>query len=228
MNATLNLILAGALALSGGAPVAAMELMGTGNGPLFVKVTSLKEARFKATTRQQFDFSCGSAAIATLLTYHYNYPVTEQAVFNEMFARGDQIKIRKEGFSLLDMKIYLEAHQFKADGFELPLEKLLESGLPAIVLIADKGYHHFVVIKGMRDGRILIGDPSSGTRAVSHGQFAAIWVNKLLFVIHNLQKQAQFNQDVDWRAAPSAPLSAGVSVEATNGLVYSKLGPGDF
>ena len=91
--------------------------------PFSVKVTSLKEARFKATTRQQFDFSCGSAAIATLLTYHYNYPVTEQAVFNEMFARGDQVKIRKEGFSLLDMKTYLEAHQFKADGFELPLAK---------------------------------------------------------------------------------------------------------
>lgn len=228
MNTVSCLILTGALALGGGEQAQAMELMGTGNGPFVVKVTSLKEARFKATTRQQFDFSCGSAAIATLLTYHYNYPVTEQAVFNEMFARGDQIKIRKEGFSLLDMKIFLEAHQFNADGFELPLVKLLESGLPAIVLIAEKGYHHFVVIKGMRDGRILVGDPSSGTRAVSQAHFASIWVNQLLFVIHNQKKQAKFNQNVDWQAAPRAPLSAGLGVDGMSGLAFSKLGPGDF
>jgi uncharacterized protein len=228
MNAMLSLTLAGALALGGGIPAKAMELTGAGGGVFFVKVTSLKEARFRATTRQQFDFSCGSAAIATLLTHHYNYPVTEQAVFNEMFARGDQIKIRKEGFSLLDMKIYLEAHQFKADGFELPLSKLLESGLPAIVLISEKGYHHFVVIKGMRDGRVLMGDPSSGTRAVSQGHFASIWVNKLLFVIHNQKMKAQFNQDDDWQVAPRAPLSAGVGVEGMSSLALTKLGPGDF
>ena len=29
-------------------------------------VTSLKEARFKRTIKQQYDFSCGSAAVATL------------------------------------------------------------------------------------------------------------------------------------------------------------------
>jgi uncharacterized protein len=228
MNARWSLALASVIALIGSGPAQAMELTGTGSGAFFVKVTSLKEARFKATTRQQFDFSCGSAAIATLLTYHYNYPVTEQAVFNEMFAHGDQVKIRKEGFSLLDMKIYLEAHQFRADGFELPLVKLLESGLPAIVLIAEKGYHHFVVIKGMRDGRILIGDPSSGTRAVSHAHFLEIWVNQLLFVIHNQKKQAQFNQDAEWHVAPRAPLSAGLGVEGMSGLAFTKLGPSDF
>ncbi|WP_210543591.1 C39 family peptidase [Rhodoferax sp. PAMC 29310] len=228
MNTVLSFTLAASLALGSGVHAQAMELIGTGSGPFFVKVTSLKEACFKSTTRQQFDFSCGSAAIATLLTYHYNYPMTEQAVFNEMFARGDQVKIRKEGFSLLDMKIFLEAHQFKADGFELPLVKLLESGLPAIVLIAEKGYHHFVVIKGMRDGRILVGDPSSGTRAVSQAHFASIWVNQLLFVIHNQKKQAKFNQHVDWQAAPRAPLSAGLGVDGMSGLAFSKLGPGDF
>ena len=106
-----------------------MELSGIGGGRYAVKVTSLKEARFKATTRQQYDFSCGSAAVATLLTYHYHYSVTEKSVFEEMYARGDQAKIRREGFSLLDIKTYLNAHGFQANGFALPLSKLLESGL---------------------------------------------------------------------------------------------------
>ena len=204
-----------------------MDLSGIG-GRYAVKVTSLKEARFKATTRQQYDFSCGSAALATLLTYHYGYPVTEQSVFEEMFVRGDQAKIRREGFSLLDIKTYLNAHQFQADGFAFPLTKLLESGLPAIVLIAENGYHHFVVIKGMIDGRILIGDPSTGTRAVSRESFESTWVNKLLFVIHNKQEQAKFNDAADWQVAPRAPLTTGINHENLGGMTLGKFGPGDF
>lgn len=205
-----------------------LELSGISGGRYAVKVTSLKEARFKATTRQQYDFSCGSAAVATLLTHHYGYPVTEASVFEEMFVRGDQAKIRREGFSLLDMKTYLNAHQFQADGFELPLGKLLESGLPAIVLIAENGYHHFVVIKGMRDGRILMGDPSSGTRSVSRASFESTWVNKLLFVIHNKQAQAKFNDPVDWQVAPRAPLATGIQFDGMGSVNLTKFGPGDF
>lgn len=206
---------------------ATLDLSGIG-GQYALKVTSLKEARFKATTRQQYDFSCGSAAVATLLSYHYDYPVNEQSVFQEMFARGDQEKIRREGFSLLDMKTYLNAHEFQADGFELPLEKLLESGLPAIVLIAEKSYHHFVVIKGMRDGRILMGDPSNGTRAISRSAFDSIWVNKVLFVIHNKQTLAKFNEQTDWQVAPRAPLAVGVNLDSLGAMTLTKFGPGDF
>src|ERR1700744_3651505 len=79
-------------------------------GQATVRVTSLKEARYRGTVRQQYDFSCGSAAIATLLTYQYGYPMSEQIAFQQMFAEGDQQKIRREGFSLLDMKRFLEAH----------------------------------------------------------------------------------------------------------------------
>ena len=46
-----------------------------------LKVTSLKEARFRTTVPQRYDFSCGSAATATLLTWHFGHPVTEGEVF---------------------------------------------------------------------------------------------------------------------------------------------------
>ncbi len=225
---TLIALIAASIALATG-PVRAgtMELAGMG-GKYAIPVTSLKEARFKATMRQQYDFSCGSAAIATLLTHQYDYPVSEQAVFEEMFARGDRQKIQKEGFSLLDMKLFLEAHGFKADGYELPLQKLVETNLPAIVLISEKGYHHFVVIKGLRDGRILIGDPSNGTRAISRNTFESIWINKLLFVIHNKQERVKFNDAADWRVAPRAPLTAGFNRDGLANVTLPKFGPSDF
>lgn len=208
---------------------AAMDLPGYYGGKFTVPVVSLKEARFKKTLHQQYDFSCGSAAVATLLTYQYDYPVTEQQVFAEMFERGDREKIRKEGFSLLDIKEYLARHGFLADGFEQPLQKLVDTGLPAIVLIVERGYHHFVVVKGMRDGRILVGDPSSGTRAIPRDSFEKIWFNKLMFVIHTQQRgQPIFNAASDWRVAPRAPISTVLNNDGLGNVTLPKMGPGDF
>ena len=136
-------------------------------GSFSVPTTSLRELRFRSTVRQQFDFSCGSAAVATLLAHHYGQRTSEQAVFEGMYQHGDQAKIRREGFSLLDMKRYLATLGFEANGFEATLEMLGQAQIPAIALIQDQGYHHFVVIKGLRQGRVLIGDPSGGLRSTA-------------------------------------------------------------
>lgn len=197
-------------------------------GAFAVPVVSLKEARYRAMIRQQYDFSCGSAALSTLLTYQYGHPVTEQAVFEEMFRHGDRAKIQREGFSLLDMKRYLEAHGFEANGFEAPLDRLASAGIPAIVLINDKGYNHFVVIKGIGDGRVLIGDPSGGTRALTRAAFDALWTNGILFVIGNRQGEARFNLASDWSAAPRAPIGNVIGRDGLGALVLPKLGPSDF
>jgi len=199
-----------------------------GGASFVVPVTSLKEARYQTTVRQQYDFSCGSAALATLLSHHYDFPVTEQHIFREMFLRGDQARIRKEGFSLLDMKRYLAARGFAADGFEQPLDKLAQAGLPAIVLVADNGYRHFVVIKGVQGKRVLLGDPSGGTRALSRQGFEAIWQNRLLFVIHGRPGKPHFNAPADWRVAPQALLAEGIVRDSLRDVTVPKLGAGDF
>jgi predicted double-glycine peptidase len=196
-------------------------------GGVRVPLTSIHAARIKSTLLQQYDFSCGSAALATLLTFHFGYRVSEQGVFEEMFAQGDHELIRQQGFSLLDMKRYLAAHGFEADGFEQSLDKLNDARLPAIVLISDKGYNHFVVVKGLRNGRVLISDPASGTRAMPRKAFEALWTSRLLFVIHNRTANVRFDDNADWQAAPSAPLrSAGNEALIIRSL--PRFGPGEF
>jgi len=197
-------------------------------GPLQVAVSSLHAARFATTVHQRFDFSCGSAALATLLRYHYDLPADEQAVFEAMLRTGDAERIRREGFSLLDMKRFLASHGFQADGFMQPLDRLQQAGLPAIALINDNGYRHFVVIKGLRDHRVLLGDPSRGLRVMTRGAFEAAWVNQLLFVIHSHRAAARFNAEADWRGAPPAPLAVGLVNDGVATLVRPKNGPGDF
>ncbi|NDK37392.1 peptidase C39 [Pseudoxanthomonas gei] len=205
-----------------------MSLRVPPGGSYAVRVTSLKEARYQTTIAQQYDFSCGSAATATLLTYQYGHPVDERQVFVKMYQSGDQAKIRQQGFSLLDMRRYLESEGFQADGFELPLEKLSDEGLPAIVLLNDRGYRHFVVVKGLRNGRVLLGDPARGTRAMPRSRFEALWDNRLLFVVHNRRDSARFNQGADWRTAPPAPLELGVQRDGLRNIALPRRGVGDI
>lgn len=217
------------LALCGAvlAPRSANALDLAGVGRVNVPVTSLKDIKFQRTLRQQYDYSCGAAALATLLSHHYQTPTPEQDVFQQMYASGDQAKIHKEGFSLLDMQRFLATRGFRADGFKLPIEKLIAEKLPAIVLITDRGFNHFVVIKGAEDGRILIGDPSTGNRVVSMARFQEIWRNKILFVIHSHKDQVAFNTPEDWRGAPRAPLGTGMHQDQLSATL-PKFGPGDF
>lgn len=191
-------------------------------------IATLKEVKYRDTIHQKYDFSCGSAAVATLLTYQYDFPVNEQVVFEQMYAHGDRRKINKEGFSLLDIKMYLESIGFDADGFHASLDQLQQANLPAIVLIEDRGYHHFVVIKGVRYGRVLVGDPARGTRAIPLDHFGELWKNGLVFVIHNRREFARFNSDKDWRSAPLAPLGTGIDRRGLDTITMSKYGPGDI
>ncbi|MDH5832449.1 C39 family peptidase [Luteimonas kalidii] len=217
------LALAGAPALAG-----SIDLRVPYGGGYSVPVTSLKEARFRATVPQRYDFSCGSAAVATLLTYQYGTPVDEAEVFAHMYATGDQARIRAEGFSLLDMRRYLASRGFEADGFRVPLDRLPEQGLPAIVLVNDRGYRHFVVVRGLRHGRVLVADPARGARAIPRRDFARIWDNGVLFVVHNRRELASFNQARDWNSAPVAPLHLGIQRQGLQTIVIPRRGPGDI
>lgn len=211
------LLVAAVLAASPAAALAGSVALPDGVGNTYsVPVTSVKEARFQTTLKQQYDYSCGSAALAALLTFHYQYQVSEQTVFQKMYNRGDQDKIRQVGFSLLDMKRFLEAIGYQADGIRGSLETLVDLGVPAIVLINDKGYRHFVVLKGVTADRVLIGDPATGTRSLRRDEFEPMW-NGILFVIKDQTQVARrfFNQEEEWRLTSSAPVEAAIRQEGS-------------
>lgn len=224
----MGLLLAAGFAVSMSAPATTFDVRVPNSGGYQVRVTSLKEARFRTTVPQKYDFSCGSAATATLLTFQYGHPVAEAEVFQRMYELGDQKRIRAEGFSLLDMQRYLSSLGYQADGFELPLDKLLEEGLPAIVLLNDRGYRHFVVVKGLKGGRVLLGDPAKGTRAMSRERFDGLWENRVLFVVHNRRELALFNHPRDWRTAPPAPMETAIPRQGLQNVVLPRRGPGDI
>jgi predicted double-glycine peptidase len=224
----IGVLIALTLAPAPGAMAATMELTpGTGSRML-VNVWSLRELKIRSVILQQHDYSCGSAAVATLLTYHYGNPISEEVAFRAMFDDGDQEKIQREGFSLLDMKRFLDNQGYRADGFEVSLDDLENAGIPAIVLLVDNGYHHFVVIKGMRNNKVLLGDPAIGMRVVPREQFEASWPSRIVFVIHEAPARGEFNTARDWSVRPRSPLGQPLSADTLNTLLLFRPGGMDF
>lgn len=176
-------------------------------GDYSVPVRSVAEQRFAGVVRQKYDFSCGSAALATLLRFHYDFDVAEATAFRGMWTRGDQAQIRRLGFSLLDMKRWLASRGLAADGYKVPLAKIAETGIPGIALIAVKNYRHFVVVKGVHRDEVLLGDPSSGLSIMPRREFESAW-NGIYFVLTEDQALAKsrFNRERQWAAFARAPV----------------------
>ncbi len=182
-----------------------------GFGSLTVPARSHEEMRWDGVVAQQYDYSCGAAAVATLLTYHYGRPTAEAEVFESMIRAGEVEQIREQGFSMLDMKRYLDAQGLQSDGFRVELDDLARIGVPAITLINTGGYRHFVVLKGLDDNTVLIGDPAVGTVAVPKAHFESIWSGLVLGARADMEiAKANFNHDRDWRIRPSAPVGSGI------------------
>ncbi|MGP8025432.1 MAG: C39 family peptidase [Acidocella sp.] len=181
--------------------------VGDGGGYANVSVQSFEARKFSTTIKQQYDFSCGSAALATLLLFTYHQPATESSVFIEMFQNGDQKAIVQSGFSLLDMKEYLSRHGIPSGGFRAPLEKIAEIRIPAIVLMDEHGYKHFVVLRGIQNGNVLLSDPAIGLRTVSIAEFEKQWSGIFFIVLSDLPAaRANFNDHQDWSGEPGAPV----------------------
>ena len=208
-------------------PCAAQTLVDQpGSAPGFsLRVRSWVEIPFRTIVRQRFDFSCGSAAVATLLTYQYGIPTDESAPFKAMWDAGDQAKIRKLGFSLLDMKTYLLRRGLPAQGYRLDVADIRSIAQPMIALVTIKGYTHFVVIKGARDGKILFGDPARGLLSLPESDFKKIW-SGIALVMAEPPSTAKpgFNLARDWDPWTVAP-SRTVQSERTIDSITDNLPP---
>ena len=195
-----------ALAVS---PASAELKLVTGNEPYSLNVMTYRDIPFRTIYRQQYDYSCGSASLATLLHFHYGENVNESEIFKDMFLAGDQASIQKVGFSLLDMKNYLARKGYVADGYRMSFDELIQNANPAIAVITSGPYRHFVVVKGVEKGRILIGDPALGLKIYTRAEFEKMWFNDIVFMIHGGKaSKGLYNVTGEWQPFAPSPIPA--------------------
>jgi uncharacterized protein len=228
-------LLVGSIGLSGLIGCQSTEPLGIGDqefvfgtGQLHVRapVESLRAIRYHDIVPQQHDYSCGAAALATLLKYHYGKDVAEAQIIVELLQTGDQEQIRHEGFSLLDLKRYAENHGYETKGFRLGQEVLEQLAIPAITLITTRGYNHFVVIKGARDGMVYLADPALGQRQVPKEEFVSEWEGVVFFIA--ARRDSQEPSPLQTLAGlPPGPTSL-VQEIAPSMLTDIRIGPREF
>jgi len=159
-------------------------LLGGGAYSQDVSLEPFSELKYKHIVRQAYDYSCGSAALVTILNFHLGLKVTEQQAMEGMLDKGEKEKIiERRGFSLLDMKRYVASLGVSGAGYRAEVKDLLALTEPAIVPIDYAGAKHFVVLRGIRDGVVFIADPSAGNIAFSVEDFARLWDKNTLFIV---------------------------------------------
>lgn len=147
------------------------------------QVQSMRERKYAHLVEQQTDFSCGAAALATILRFAYDKEgATEKRILKGLFQVADEEKVRKKGFSLLDLKRFVEAIGMRARGYRVAADTLSEIRVPTIALIDLDGYRHFVVVRTVEDGRVFVGDPALGNRAMPLEAFIDAW-NGIVFAV---------------------------------------------
>ncbi len=150
--------------------------------PLKKPVRSMRDIRYSSIVNQQFDYSCGAAALATLLKYGYGIDIPETELIRRMMAFSTPEVVVKNGFSMLDMKKFVETIGLHARGFRVNIDALYHLQIPVLVLMNIEGYEHFVIVKHAENERIFIADPALGNRIVAQDDFAKTW-NGLVFAV---------------------------------------------
>ncbi|MNM70917.1 Lactococcin-G-processing and transport ATP-binding protein LagD [compost metagenome] len=153
-----------------------------GGAMAFKKVESIRERRFANLVEQKTDFSCGAASLATILRQGYQLDVDEEFVIKGMLMEADPDMVRTKGFSMLDMKRYVESIGMRARGYRVNAGSLRKVSIPVIVLMDVRGYKHFVVLQRVQNGYVYIGDPVLGHKRYSEEDFLKGW-NGIIFAI---------------------------------------------
>ena len=174
-------------------PVSSAAFANGSNGPGRVNpadesgpVRSLLEIRQDRVLIQKWDLSCGAAALGTLLDDEFGEPVTEKEVAHALMGRTEyvahpQLVQLHEGFSLLDLKRYVQTYRngglYKGEGLgQLEFNDLIEHA-PVIVPINALGYDHYVIFRGVMGDRVLLADPAWGNRTMTIDKFQGMWLD---------------------------------------------------
>lgn len=159
-------------------PIAALP----GGTVVYKPVQSMRERRFADLVQQKTDFSCGAAALATVLKQAYWLDVDEAHIIEGMLANSDQELVKTQGFSMLDMKRYIESIGMRARGYRIAPENLSSVSIPVVVLMDIRGYKHFVVLQRTEKDWVYVGDPVLGHKRYAFDDFIKGW-NGIIFAV---------------------------------------------
>lgn len=150
------------------------------------RVLSWAELRTKNIVMQRRDYSCGAAALATLLKYHLGDNVTEDGVLDGLdeILTPEQIQDRiKNGLALADLRRVAVAGGYEAVVTRLSFDQLAQAKVPLLVGIQEGKYKHFVVYRGTNYRWVYLADPIRGQIHLTPCEFVKQWQKNLAMAV---------------------------------------------
>lgn len=197
------------VALTGGfaASATAQAVLTSPQLATVVAVKSWKALRDERVVKQDLDYSCGAASLATILEAFYGKAITEEQILKDM-ATDDAAA------SFDDMAKVLAKYGFKGVGVALGFEQLQQLRIPAVVYLRYRGDDHFSVLRGVSQHAVRLADPSWGNRHFSKAQFLQMWhtrddptlKGKVLLVLPAGTQTAPPAGHADFFARPQRPI----------------------
>lgn len=166
-------------------PKGQMDLEAAGGVRIRESVKPLSAIQFSNVVKQAYDYSCGSAALATVLDYDLGENLTERQVINGLLRYGDSKMIaERRAFSLLDMKKFVTVLGYRGVGYKAEIDDLRTLGRPCIIPITIYKYRHFVVFRGIYKNHVFVADPWRGDSSFTLQQFKNMWYQNVIFVVY--------------------------------------------
>ncbi len=153
------------------------EALSVNFGPGINKeVKSLKDIREENVVKQSFDYSCGPASLATLLSFYFQDDISEEEIIKSLVLASDLKKLRqRKGFSLLDLKNFAKYKGYDVIGYRMDFEFLTNLDKPVLIPVNITDYAHFVIFRGAKGGRVFLADPSMGNMTMKIDRFLKVW-----------------------------------------------------
>jgi len=137
---------------------------------------------------QGSDYSCGSAALTTLMRYYFKDSVSEDKVLKQLWNQmspEDRKDRKKNGFTLLDLQKAAVGMGYQAVGLRptfRELKELTDNG-PILIHVVSNGQKHFAILKGVREDRLYLADPTRGNIRLSLEDFSEEWATGTALVL---------------------------------------------
>jgi hypothetical protein len=149
-------------------------------------VWSWQELKRRNVVMQNYDYSCGAAALATIFQYYWSDSVSEKDILKVLFKilTIEEIKDRtKKGMAISDLRRVSVEMGYLASIGTLTFDKLTESKVPLIVPIRINEFDHFVVYRGVAGGRVYLADPVRGNVRPTVAEFCGQWTKNAILVV---------------------------------------------
>ncbi len=148
-------------------------------------IRSWIEFKNENLVRQEYDYSCGSATLATILKYYYGFQVEEKDVLDDILkSKGFDVskKILLESgetnLSFFDLSEFSQRKGFKAIGLAIDMDSLKNLKVPVILFVKVRKDEHFTVYKSMDENYVYLADPSFGNIKVSISKFKEMFFQR--------------------------------------------------